>query len=163
MVPKSHVLGVSPHGCNSENSSCLRPHFHCLESGDFRGTTAFLCAHLLKPGREGAVLGGTAPVLRLMETLGFACVPPQWSYLHVRASLLQGTLSHPHKVQLWVASKCTVGLAAKSREPGLPCRVGTLPSSQHCSLCCLGILAQGSDDPLQMAGPSFYYILIPLC
>lgn len=101
-----------------------------------------------QPGRGCS--GGTSPVLRLMGTLGFACVPLQWFYLHVRASLLQGTPSHPHKVQLWAASKCTVCLAAKSREPGLPCEVGTLPSFQHHSLCCLGILAQRSDHPLQM-------------
>lgn len=95
--------------------------------------------------------------------IGVCLCPPQWSYLHVRASLLQGTPSHPHKVQLWVASKCTICLAAKSREPGLPCQVSTLPSSQHHSLCCLGILVQRSDHPLQVAGPLFYYILIPLC
>lgn len=53
MVLKFRALGVSLHGGNSENSSCLWPHFHCLKSGDFRGTPAFLCAHLLKPARKG--------------------------------------------------------------------------------------------------------------
>lgn len=118
----SRVVLVSSQSCNLRNLALPLAVFPLsgvrgVFSGAHPGTTAFLCVHLLKPARKGAVLGD----------VGVCLCSPSFTYQSQAAA--EGLL--------WLSSDCGLCLAARPEARALPGQ-HSVPSQRH-GLCCLGI------------------------